>query len=85
MQRQKLPSGGIVSLATTVWANAAEYTDDVIKIGVLNDRSGTYSDLAGNGSVESEGSWDSYKVRAVAPAAECFRPMKDGGCPLVKS
>ena len=37
---------GIVSLAATFGANA-EYTDGVIKIGVLNDQSGTYSDLSG--------------------------------------
>jgi branched-chain amino acid transport system substrate-binding protein len=27
---------------------------------------------------------DYYKLRATIPAAEAFRPMKDGGCPLVK-
>ncbi|MFN3349551.1 ABC transporter substrate-binding protein [Pseudorhodoplanes sp.] len=30
---------------------AAQYTDGVIKIGVMNDMSGTYSDLSGQGSV----------------------------------
>src|SRR5262245_33828103 len=29
----------------------AEYTDGIIKIGVMNDQSGTYSDLSGQGSV----------------------------------
>ena len=29
----------------------AQYGDGVIKIGVLNDRSGTYADLSGQGSV----------------------------------
>jgi len=51
MRPRSILLAGLVSLATTVWANAAEYTDDVIKIGVLNDQSGTYSDLAGQGSV----------------------------------
>jgi branched-chain amino acid transport system substrate-binding protein len=32
---------------------------------------------------ESKGPWDYYKLRATIPAAEAFRPMKDGGCPLV--
>jgi branched-chain amino acid transport system substrate-binding protein len=32
---------------------------------------------------ESKGPWDLYKVRATIPAAEAFRPVKDGGCPLV--
>jgi len=31
---------------------------------------------------ESKGAWDYYKLRATIPAAEAFRPMKDGGCPL---
>jgi branched-chain amino acid transport system substrate-binding protein len=25
-----------------------------------------------------------YKLRATIPADEAFRPLKDGGCPLVK-
>src|SRR6476659_8102599 len=29
----------------------AQYTDGVIRIGVMNDMSGTYSDLSGQGSV----------------------------------
>jgi branched-chain amino acid transport system substrate-binding protein len=33
---------------------------------------------------ESKGEWDYYKLRATIPAAEAFRPEKDGGCPLVK-
>ncbi len=33
---------------------------------------------------ESKGPWDYYKVRATIPAEQAFRPMADGGCPLVK-
>ncbi|HYC47752.1 MAG TPA: ABC transporter substrate-binding protein [Burkholderiales bacterium] len=33
---------------------------------------------------ESKGPWDYYKLRATIPADQAFRPMKDGGCPLVK-
>ncbi len=33
---------------------------------------------------ESKGPYDYYKVRATIPAEQAFRPMKDGGCPLVK-
>lgn len=33
---------------------------------------------------ESKGPWDYYKVRATIPADQAFRPLKDGGCPLVK-
>jgi branched-chain amino acid transport system substrate-binding protein len=32
---------------------------------------------------ESKYAWDYYKLRATIPAAEAFRPLKDGGCPLV--
>jgi branched-chain amino acid transport system substrate-binding protein len=34
---------------------------------------------------ESKGPWDYYKVRATIPADQAFRPMNEGGCPLVKS
>ncbi|MPZ56977.1 MAG: ABC transporter substrate-binding protein [Rhizobiales bacterium] len=34
---------------------------------------------------ESKGPWDLYKLRATIPAEEAFRPIKEGGCPLVKS
>jgi len=32
---------------------------------------------------ESKYPWDYYKLRATIPADEAFRPLKDGGCPLV--
>jgi branched-chain amino acid transport system substrate-binding protein len=32
---------------------------------------------------ESKAPWDYYKQRAVIPAAEAFRPLKEGNCPLV--
>jgi branched-chain amino acid transport system substrate-binding protein len=34
---------------------------------------------------ESKYPGDYYKLRATIPAAEAFRPMKDGNCPLVSS
>jgi branched-chain amino acid transport system substrate-binding protein len=34
---------------------------------------------------ESKGPWDLYKQRATIPANEAFRPLNEGGCPLVKS
>ena len=34
---------------------------------------------------ESKGEWDMYKVVATIPAEEAFRPISEGGCPLVKS
>jgi branched-chain amino acid transport system substrate-binding protein len=33
---------------------------------------------------ESKGEWDLYKVRATIPAAQAFRPIDQGNCPLVK-
>jgi branched-chain amino acid transport system substrate-binding protein len=34
---------------------------------------------------ESSGPWDYYKVLAEVPGDQAFRPLKDGGCPLVKA
>src|SRR5258706_8767968 len=33
---------------------------------------------------ESKGPYDYYKVRATIPADQAFRPLTEGGCPLVK-
>jgi len=33
---------------------------------------------------ESKGPYDYYKTLATIPADEAFRPLKDGGCALVK-
>ncbi len=33
---------------------------------------------------ESKGPWDYYKLVQTIPAAEAFRPLKDGNCPMVK-
>ena len=33
---------------------------------------------------ESKGPWDYYKIRATIPADQAFRPLAEGGCPLVK-
>ena len=32
---------------------------------------------------ESKGPWDYYKLVRTIPAEEAFRPMDQGGCPLV--
>ncbi len=34
---------------------------------------------------ESRGPWDFYKLRATVPAEDAFRPIADGGCPLVRT
>jgi branched-chain amino acid transport system substrate-binding protein len=33
---------------------------------------------------DSKGPWDYYKVLAEVPGDQAFRPLKDGGCPLIK-
>jgi branched-chain amino acid transport system substrate-binding protein len=33
---------------------------------------------------ESKGEWDLYKLVQKIPATQAFRPLNDGGCPLVK-
>jgi branched-chain amino acid transport system substrate-binding protein len=33
---------------------------------------------------ESKGEWDFYKVLATIPGDQAYRPLEDGGCPLVK-
>jgi hypothetical protein len=136
-----------LAMASTVFA---QYTDGVVKIGVMSDMSSLYSDVGGPGSVaaaklavedfgaaakgikveivsggkavvakmkemptddplfgkgviradgrkihdaflfevkkpaESKYSGDFYKTRATIPGAEAFRPLKEGGCPLVQ-
>jgi branched-chain amino acid transport system substrate-binding protein len=32
---------------------------------------------------ESKGEWDYFKLVSTIPAEEAFRPLKDGGCPMV--
>jgi branched-chain amino acid transport system substrate-binding protein len=34
---------------------------------------------------ESKKPWDYYKLLVTTPADEAFRPLKDGGCPLIKA
>jgi branched-chain amino acid transport system substrate-binding protein len=34
---------------------------------------------------ESKAPWDYYKVLAEVPGDQAFRPLKDGGCPLIKA
>jgi len=46
-----LVSGALASLAAVSGAANAQVSDDLIKIGVLNDMSGLYADLGGQGSV----------------------------------
>jgi branched-chain amino acid transport system substrate-binding protein len=33
---------------------------------------------------ESKGEWDLYKLISTTPGDQTFRPLEEGGCPLVK-
>jgi branched-chain amino acid transport system substrate-binding protein len=50
MRQAPLMAAGLLALWLVAPANA-QISDDVVKIGVLNDQSGLYADLAGPGSV----------------------------------
>src|SRR5262249_17219009 len=41
--------------------------------------------VEGKETSESQGPWDYFKVRASIPAEQAFRPLSEGGCPLVNS
>ncbi|MGE5505063.1 MAG: ABC transporter substrate-binding protein [Actinomycetota bacterium] len=51
MMLKRLLLGAAAALALTAGAAQAQYSDNKIKIGVLTDLSGTYSDLAGQGTI----------------------------------
>ena len=51
MTLKKLGLSLAVALALAAGGTHAQISDGVIKIGVMNDQSGTYADLAGPGSV----------------------------------
>jgi branched-chain amino acid transport system substrate-binding protein len=54
IQRGLLATAAAVALgAAAAGAAQAQVSDDVVKIGVLNDQSGLYADLGGQGSVEA--------------------------------
>src|SRR5512138_1383172 len=50
-QMKRLASLTALALGLACGGAQAQYTDGVIRIGVMNDMSGTYSDLSGQGSV----------------------------------
>lgn len=51
MQKTTALLAGVAALALSAGSAAAQVSGDVVKLGVLNDQSGTYADLAGMGSV----------------------------------
>ena len=51
MRRNLTAAVAVAALAMGAGSALAQYSDGVIKFGVMNDQSGTYSDLSGQGSV----------------------------------
>ncbi len=51
MFKNTILAGAAIALAMATSPAMAQYSDNKVKIGVLTDLSGTYSDLAGQGSV----------------------------------
>jgi hypothetical protein len=82
--RWRLRSWAVAALAVSAGAGAAlaDYTDGVIRMGVLNDKPGRYSDITGQGSVYMR--QDGRKLRATIPTEQAFRPLAESDCPLIK-
>src|SRR5262245_58840299 len=51
MRRNLTAAAAAAALCLGAGSALAQYSDGVIKLGVMNDQSGTYSDLCGQGSV----------------------------------
>ena len=67
----------LIALVTALGCASAQaqYTDGIIKIGVMNDMSGTYKDLSGQGSViaaRRRSTWNG-SVRSAARTSSCAR------------
>jgi hypothetical protein len=74
-----------IALSAGSGAALADYTDGVIRIGVLNDQSGLYSDITGQGSVwAARKAVEDYCKAATIPTEQAFRPLAESDCPLVK-
>jgi branched-chain amino acid transport system substrate-binding protein len=53
MKLKSLALATVAILSAAVTAAHAQFSDDVIKVGVLTDMSGPFADVSGNGSVEA--------------------------------
>ena len=74
-----------IALSAGAGAALADYTDGVIRIGVLNDQSGLYSDITGQGSVwAARKAVEDYCKAAAILTKHAFRPLAESDCPLVK-
>ena len=87
-QRHGLPMIGVLALDATVNDQAPEAYRGLDRFVA---RKKVVADLDAQGLLvevkkpaESKGPWDLYKIRTTIPADQAFRPMAEGGCPLVK-
>ena len=74
--RINLIGGAFLGAATAVATTAADaqVSDDVLRIGVINDMSGVYSDLGGEGSVAAAKlAVEDFGRRCWARRSNCFR------------
>ena len=78
-------------------ASGAEAVAQMKKMPCEDDAFGKYS-IRADGRVlvpaylfevkkpaESKGPWDLYKLVATTPADQAFRPLSEGGCPMIKA
>ena len=76
-------------MPTKVMAKMKEMPTDDPLFGKGQDPPGWPQDsrhvpVRGQEAGESKGEWDLYKLLATIPAEQAFRPLSEGGCPLVK-
>ena len=93
-------AGVFAAVMALAIATHAQADQAPVKVGVLTDMSSLYADIGGEGSVEAAGMAikdfggsvlgkpielvfaDQLRV---IPADQAFRPLDQGGCPLVKA
>ena len=74
--------------ATVTRMKAMPTDDDCFGAGRIREDGRKLHDVhlfEGKSPAESRGPWDYFKLARTTPAEEGFRPMSEGGCPLVKA
>ena len=69
------------------WMKANPSEDPVMGTGTIRDDGRHMHDMylfQVKTPAESTGPWDYYKLIATIPAEEAFRPLEEGGCPLLQ-
>jgi branched-chain amino acid transport system substrate-binding protein len=79
-------SGGKDTAALVGWMKQNPSEDTVMGKGTVREDGRHMHDMylfEVKKPAESTGPWDYYKLIATIPAEEAFRPLADGGCPLL--